>query len=471
MRNREECRASVTNLSASEMKRVLCALAALSMGVFLVPAAHAAAPSPVTFRNGDGLHVLSVTRYDARDYNVSVLTSALGRPANVRILLPSGYAPGRRYPVLYLFHGTSGAASDWLDQGDAEKLTAGLPLIVVMPDAGFDDDGGGWCTNWVDTTTKLGPSQWETFHVDQLIPWIDTNLPTIAGRAGRAVAGLSQGGFCSTTYAARYPDLFASVGSFSGAPDIDYNPVVATGATAVVEGTAFGLDGVDPQAMFGSRATDEINWQGHDPTDLIGNLWPVSVWLYTANGVPGPYDKPYPNPGAMGIEGLVGASTDSFDQRAQQVGMPVHFDDYVYGTHSWAYWSRDLSWYLVPLMQMFAHPAPSPATISYRSVAQTWSQWGWTVSWQRSAAQDWSALTDAGPSGFTLDGAGTATVVTPAFYRPGAVLRANGAVVRADRTGRLHLTVALGGAASPAVVGEPGVVDLGNTKAVSIRTG
>ena len=123
--------------------------------------------------------------------------------------------------MLYLFHGTSGRASDWVNAGDVVETTAGLPLIVVMPDAGFDGNGGGWFTNWVDQTTHLGPSQWETFHVEQLIPWIDANLRTVASREGRAVAGLSQGGFGSMTYAARHPDTFVSVASFSGAPDID----------------------------------------------------------------------------------------------------------------------------------------------------------------------------------------------------------------------------------------------------------
>src|SRR6185312_10729675 len=99
------------------MNRVLCALAALSLGVFLVPAAQAAAPASVRFQDSGGLHVLSVTSYDVRDYNVSVLTSALGRPVNVRILLPTDYTPSRRYPVLHLFHGTSGAASDWIEKG------------------------------------------------------------------------------------------------------------------------------------------------------------------------------------------------------------------------------------------------------------------------------------------------------------------------------------------------------------------
>src|SRR4051795_8248826 len=252
------------------------ALVALLVGL-LLPATHAHA-AEATFSDAAGIHVESVTRLDARQYNVSVSTPALGRAVDVRVLVPADYGTSTdRYPVLYLFHGTSGRASDWVTSGDAEQATAGLPLIVVMPDAGFDGNGGGWFTNWVDTTTALGPSQWETFHVDDLIPWVDANLRTVKTRDGRAVAGLSQGGFGSTTYAARHPDLFVSAASFSGAPDIDYDPVTAAGATAVIEATAVGLDHVPPGSMFGSRATNEINWQGHDPATLVTNLRDVDL--------------------------------------------------------------------------------------------------------------------------------------------------------------------------------------------------
>lgn len=140
------------------------------------------------FSDADGIQVVSTQRFDDRDYNVVVRSAALGRAVNVRVLLPSGYAPtsGVRYPVLYLFVGTSGLASDWITMGHAAETTAARPLILVMPDIGFDGNGGGWFTDWVDTLTTLGPSQWETFHVNQLIPWVDHNLPTIA--AARAEA-------------------------------------------------------------------------------------------------------------------------------------------------------------------------------------------------------------------------------------------------------------------------------------------
>jgi S-formylglutathione hydrolase FrmB len=428
-----------------------------AMAVVAAPAVRAAPAAPV-FHDADGIHVVSTRQVDTRQYSLSVLSAALGRPVSVRVLLPSGYAAASsaRYPVLYLFHGTSGGASDWVDKGGAEQSTAGLPLIVVMPDAGFDFDGGGWFTNWYDTRTSLGPSQWETFHIDQLIPWVDANLHTIPTRDGRAVAGLSQGGFGSTTYAAQFPDRFMSVGSFSGAPDIAYNPVVSAGAAVVVEGTALGLDGVEPNAMFGPKVIDEINWEGHNPTTLATNLRWTSIWLWSGDGLPGPYDNGTPNAEAMGIEGIVHASTLSFVQRLDALGIPVHFDDYVYGTHSWGYWARDLRQYLPVLMHLFAHPPAAPTQISYESIAASWSQWGWSVAMQRNPAQQFSGLVDAGASGFVVDGTGAASVTTPPFYRPGqpATVTVTGpmgrrvARVDADTGGRLHVAVPLG-AGSP----------------------
>ncbi len=98
-----------------------------------------AAEGGVRFGDAGGIHVVKVRQIDDRQYTVRVSTAALGRAVDVRILLPTGYArASTRYPVLYLFHGTSGRASDWVDAGDAEKTTAERPLITVMPDAGFE---------------------------------------------------------------------------------------------------------------------------------------------------------------------------------------------------------------------------------------------------------------------------------------------------------------------------------------------
>lgn len=301
---------------------------------------------------------------DARDMSLDIVPAALGRQVNVRVLLPSGYGTTSqtRYPTLYLFPGTNGAGADWIDHGNAEAATAGKGLITVMSDIGFNDspghaDGGGYFTNWVNTHTQLGPSAWETYHVNELIPWIDGNLNTIAARNGRAVAGLSQGGYGAFAYAARHPDLFLSAGSFSGAPDIDYNPLIAVGANAVISYTSAVLDHTgDPDAMFGSRLTNEANWQAHDPADLANNLRGMDLQLYSGNGLPGPLDSGPPDLATSGVEGMTFASTMSFAQRASSLGVPYHLNYYGNGTHTWPYWSRDLTQYLPAIMNDFAHP-------------------------------------------------------------------------------------------------------------------
>ena len=62
-----------------------------------------------------------------------------------------------------------------------------------------------------------GSVAWETALVDDLLPAIDARFRTIQGRAGRAIAGLSMGGYGAMHLALRHPDQFAAVASLSGA--------------------------------------------------------------------------------------------------------------------------------------------------------------------------------------------------------------------------------------------------------------
>jgi S-formylglutathione hydrolase FrmB len=395
--------------------RILIGLAALAVA----PTSAAAAAAP-TFHDGDGLRVAAQSQLDSRLLALTVTTAALPKPANVRILLPAGYDPAssRRYPVFYLLHGTSGGAADWTQMGDAEATTAGRPMIVVMPDIALGDDGGGWCTNWWNAGAH-GPPEWERFHIDELIPWIDANLKTKASRAGRAIAGLSQGGFCATSYAARHPDLFATALSYSGAPDIAYDPDAEVASTLIINGTEFGLDRVPPNSMFGDRGANELGWAGHDPATLAGNLRDTSLYLYSGNGRPGPLDPSQPSPSAMAIEMLVSRDTQEFHNRLDALGIPSVYRPYGAGTHSWPYWTRDLRASIGQVADEFAHPRPLPATIDYTSADGRYSVYGWAVTMHRTAAE-LSTLEAASARGFSLAGSGSATVLTPPSFTPGA---------------------------------------------------
>jgi S-formylglutathione hydrolase FrmB len=338
------------------------------------------------------LRLMSVTRLDGRLEQLQFSTPAVNGATGVRILLPAGYDSHRkrRYPVLYLLHGAIDNYTSWTVKGDAEQITAHYPLIIVMPDSG---PSGGY-TNWYNDGAG-GPPEWESYHIDQLIPWIDQHLRTRASRGERAIAGLSMGGFGAMSYAARHPDTFAAAASFSGAVDTNNLADIA----------------VTPDTVFGPRLTQEVRWRAHNPWDLAANLRGLSVTIRTGNGQPGgPYG------GGDPVEVAVHQMSVSFHDRLVRLGIPSIWDDYGPGGHDWPYWERDLRETLPTFMAVFAHPTPAPSHFTFTAVEPHYSVYGWAVSMKRPALE-FSTLHISGRRAFTITGSGSATVTTPALGR------------------------------------------------------
>ena len=409
--------------------------------------------------SGQGITVESVERASEREYHLVVSTTALAQPVRLNLLLPHGYGEGRqRYASLYLLHGTSGGADDWIELGDAVAATASLPAVVVIPDGGYAGGGGSWWNDWVDQGTALGAADWETFHIDQLVPWVDAHLLTIATRGQRAIAGLSQGGFGSFSYAARHPDIFGAAASFSGAPDIAEDPVCRTGGGFIVGAIMTGLNQVQPFAPFGDPVLEAINWRGHNPASLVTNLADTDLAMWAGNGTPGPLDPP---PGVDNVGGpdaieiLTHRSALCFAAAADAAGVDYRLTDYGPGTHRWAYWARDFVEWLPELSRFYGEHRTLPRLVGYTSIDPVWSQWGWRVALDRDAEQAFSALTGAGVHGFTFTG-GDARVRTPSAYRPGSrhLVRVAGspARLRADGRGRLVVAVSAPDATTPVEV-------------------
>ncbi|MDQ2621748.1 MAG: hypothetical protein M3Y45_01770, partial [Actinomycetota bacterium] len=66
-----------------------------------------------------------------------------GMPAHpgrlmANVLLPDGYTPKKRYPLLLLFHGAGERFDSWADPvlGDIRRTARGLGAVVVMPEGG-----------------------------------------------------------------------------------------------------------------------------------------------------------------------------------------------------------------------------------------------------------------------------------------------------------------------------------------------
>ncbi len=420
----------------------------------LQPLRIAAAAAPVLV-DAHGIHVEATQSLDARQVAVRVSTDALMHPVDVRILLPTDYATTTQdYPVLYLFHGTSGRASDWVNAGGVVATTAALPLIVVIPDCGFSGDGGGWFSDWFNAGA-FGPPMWETFHIAQLIPWIDDNLRTVASDSGRAVAGLSQGGFGSLSYASRHPDLFTSVAAFSGGCEIDRDAEAIATATTIIQFTTSILSGFDPNAIFGPRPTYALNWAAHDPGTLVTNLRGKDIHLWTGDGTPGVFDPPPTGAGPDAIELITFGATRFLHGHLADERIAHAYNYYGGGTHSWPYWARDLREYVSPLMARFANPPAPPRTVSFLAAEDDWVRYGWDVSIERDAP-GFAELLHASRRGFAFTGSGVATVITPPFYTPGAHARVrlrgrgftSASTATVDAAGRLQLSVPLGDGAA-----------------------
>jgi S-formylglutathione hydrolase FrmB len=277
-------------------------------------------------------------------------------PLRIDVILPTGYTthPHRRYPVLYALPGTASTADQWLDQTDTLAQTKGRALIVVAVDGGYNTDGGGWYTNWVDQHTSLGTANWETFHTKEVVPWVDSHFRTLRSRSERAIVGISQGGFGSLSYAARHPELFGAAAAFSGAVDVYYDPVCEIGASTLISGI-IATDEVQPLAPFGDPVTNAANWQAHDPGSNVTSLKKTVVDLYISKGEPGQSDLTDPSMAAgAGLEAVVHQSNVCFKEAADTAGFHFGWHEYDVGLHTEPYINRDLIAYMPRLMRFFA---------------------------------------------------------------------------------------------------------------------
>ena len=123
--------------------------------------------------------------------------------------------PGRRFPVLYLRHGSGDTEENWSDTGRAGVILDNLlaqhkaaPMLIVMPNG--DTDG-----SWAGGSSPEGIEMLSQELLSDIIPMIDKVYRVAPGRENRAITGLSMGGGQAFTIGLKHMDLFAWVGEFS----------------------------------------------------------------------------------------------------------------------------------------------------------------------------------------------------------------------------------------------------------------
>jgi len=147
----------------------------------------------------------------------------------ITVYTPPGYEKGNdKYPVLYLLHGMGGDEEAWLTLGRTAQILdnliargKALPMIVVMPNGNVaqeaapgESDAGLYKPSFQVPNTMDGKME-ETF--PDIIRFTENNYRVQKNKAGRAIAGLSMGGYHTLHISRYYPGTFDYIGLFSAA--------------------------------------------------------------------------------------------------------------------------------------------------------------------------------------------------------------------------------------------------------------
>jgi enterochelin esterase-like enzyme len=203
---------------------------------------------------------------------LKVPSQAYHKPVASSVYVPPCYdwTPGK-IPVIYLLHGGNADETQWPDlrvrqEADALIAQGAAPFVVVMP-------GGLYGVG----------TDYATFVLNDLIPAIEGRLRVRTDGAGRAIGGISLGGYWALKVAFQHPDLVAAVGGHSpvttrtGGPDDPFS----------LAATAPGLDRLhitlDAGNLDSLRASTE---------QLAGTL--SARGLFVALTIsPGSHNRPY----------------------------------------------------------------------------------------------------------------------------------------------------------------------------------
>ena len=153
------------------------------------------------------------SRTDCNVVNSRILKQAV----HYCVQLPPGYdakaPPARRYPVLYFLHGlgqneqTLFSTGGWSVIEDLRRQHKIDDFLVVAPE--------GKRTFYINSPGKT--LRYSDFFLQEFIPTIESRYRVRPGRKGRAITGVSMGGYGALRFAFAHPELFSAVSAQSAA--------------------------------------------------------------------------------------------------------------------------------------------------------------------------------------------------------------------------------------------------------------
>lgn len=261
--------------------------------------------------------------------SVDLQSKLLGRTVTYQVLIPIQYHYGdnekKLFPAIYLLHGVSGNSNNWLQKTSIARIANPLNVFVIMVEG-----GDGWYTD----SATVSQDKFESYILHELIPDVESRYRVQKSRAGRAIAGLSMGGYGAIKFGLKYPDKFVFAGSMSGAfgaaswTEKELKPGVIRDSVLKVFG---------PADSATRRSNDIFKLAREWPADKIATL----PYLYLDSGT----------------EDLFFKENRDLAYLLAEKKIPHEYRE-LPGNHSWTYWTRQLEEVVRISVQKLAAPAP-----------------------------------------------------------------------------------------------------------------
>lgn len=206
-----------------------------------------------------GLSIASST-FAGAVFSDAAGSQAIGRDVKFTVYLPDGYKESTQpYPVVYLLHGAGGDENEWRTKGGAVETLDGLikrglmrPSVVVMPTVG----PASW---WANGAAEKS----ESAIMDDLLPYVESRYKVTRDRKGRAIGGLSMGGYGALNIALRHPEKFC--------------------AAAIISPAIY--DPLPPEASASRRTPQFVRNGQFDPDTWRALNYPAQLPAYTAQAL------------------------------------------------------------------------------------------------------------------------------------------------------------------------------------------
>jgi len=246
----------------------------------------------------------------------SLQSAALGAELKYAVMLPPSYKTDtkRRYPVLYFLHGMFGNEREFERRGVAAKVAAfrdqGLTgeFIIVAVD-------GGRSSFYLNSKSGV---RYEDAIIQDLIPYVEKTYRATGKREGRAIQGISMGGWGALMLAFKHPEMFSSV----------------TAHCAAIFAELPQPTGTDRRSQFMTQLIGNIF--GNPPDEAyFRSVNPVYIAETNAAAIKKSGLQIYFDVGEQDHYGFT-EPNKQFDERLTKLGIPHEFHVFP-GRHGWEY--------------------------------------------------------------------------------------------------------------------------------------